>query len=89
MSDNVVGLRGAYVPPAVEETPAANPTVVEELERLLEAAKAGEIVGLAGAYLHKDRVVGYSYAGPVSGYAVIGALECMKERLLRIALSQD
>lgn len=89
MSDNVVGLRGAYVPPTEEELPVTNPTVVEELERLLEAAKAGEIVGLAGTYLHKDRVVGYSYAGPVSGYAMIGALECMKARLLRIALSQD
>ena len=89
MSDNVVGLRGAYVPPAEEETGSVNPTVIEELERLLEAAKAGEIVGFAGTYLHKDRSAGYSYAGPVSGYAVIGALECVKERLLRIALSQD
>lgn len=89
MSDNVVGLRGAYVPPAEEEAPAANPTVVEELERLLEAAKAGEIVGFAGTYLHNDRSAGYSYAGPVSGYAMIGAIECVKERLLRIALSQD
>jgi hypothetical protein len=89
MSDNVIGLRGAYVPPAEEEAEAANPTVVEELERLLEAAKAGEIVGFAGAYLHNDRSAGYSYAGPVSGYAVIGAVECVKERLLRIALGRD
>src|SRR4051812_4179648 len=27
-----------------------NPSVVQELERLLEAARAGEIIGLAGSY---------------------------------------
>jgi len=84
MSENVVSLHGkTFAPPE----PAANATLVEELERLLEAARAGEIVGLAGAYLHKDRVVTYSYAGVVGGFGLIGGLECAKERLLRIALA--
>jgi len=85
MSEKVVSLRGAH--PIQSAQP--NMTVVEELERLLEAAKAGEIVGLAGTYVHKDKVVTYSYAGAVASYGMLGGLECVKERLLRIALSQE
>lgn len=85
MSDNVVSLRGKFTPPDAEP----NATVIEELERLLKAAKAGEIRGLAGAYVHKDKVVSYSYAGAVASYGMLGGLDCVKERLLRIATAQD
>ncbi|ACB96767.1 hypothetical protein [Beijerinckia indica] len=85
MSEKVVSLRGAH--PVQSSQP--NTTVIEELERLLEAAKAGEIVGLAGTYVHKDKVVTYSYAGAVGSYAMLGGLDCVKERLLRIAMSQE
>jgi hypothetical protein len=85
VTDNVVSLRGSLAPPPAQP----NRTVVQELERLLEAAKAGEIVGLAGTYVHRDKVVTYSYAGSVASYGMIGGLDCVKERLLRIAVAQD
>ncbi|WP_395667256.1 hypothetical protein [Methylocella sp.] len=85
MSENVIGLRGDFAPPPAEP----NATVVEELERLLEAARAGEIRGFAGAYVHRDKVVSYSYAGSVASYAMLGGLDCVKERLLRIAMERD
>jgi hypothetical protein len=85
MSSNVISLRGEFTPPTSEP----NSTVVEELERLLEAARAGEILGLAGAYVHRDKVVSYSYAGAVASYGMLGGLDCVKERLLRIATAQD
>ena len=46
MSEKVVSLRGNFnVPPA-----QPNNTLIEEIERLLEAARAGEIVGMTGTY---------------------------------------
>src|SRR5262245_24133369 len=70
MSDKVVSLRGRF-----KAAPAQpNTSLVRELERLLEAARAGEIVGMAGSYVHRDKVVSYSYAGVVGGYAAIGGL---------------
>lgn len=85
MTDNVISLRGNSATPPAQP----NRTVIEELERLLLAAKAGDIVGLAGTYVHKDKVVTYSYAGAVASYGMIGGLDCVKERLLRIAIAQD
>lgn len=85
MSENVISLRGNFTAPPAQP----NSTVIEELERLLEAARAGEILGVAGAYVHRDKVVTYSYAGAVASYGMIGGLDCVKERLLRIATSQE
>jgi hypothetical protein len=82
MSENVVALRGEFTPPQG----VVNARLVEELERLLESAKSGEIVGMAGSYLHKDRQSSWSFAGVVGSYGLIGGLECAKERLLRLAL---
>jgi hypothetical protein len=89
MTDNVVSLRGSFAPPSAQPSPQPNPNVIQELERLLAAAKAGDIVGLAGTYVHKDKIVSYSYAGAVASYGMIGGLDCVKERLLRIAIGQD
>jgi CO dehydrogenase/acetyl-CoA synthase delta subunit len=85
MSAEIVSLVGAV--PLVEATP--NETLVKELERLLTAARAGQIVGMAGAYQHHDRIITYSYAGAVGGYAVLGGLDCLKERLVRLAVSRS
>ena len=85
MSEKVVSLRGGFaLPPAQPNNP-----LIEEIERLLEAARAGEIVGMAGSYVHKDKTVSYSYAGAVASYGMLGGLDCVKERLLRIALSKE
>lgn len=85
MSDNVVALRGAFIPKAEIEI---NQRLVEELARLLEDARSGEIVGMAGTYLHKDRRASYSFAGTVGTFSLIGGLECAKERLLAIVLGR-
>ena len=82
MAAEVVSLNGALT--LAEAKP--NQRVVQELERLLEAARAGEIVGIATACQHKNRVISYSYAGQVGGYGLIGGLDCVKERLIRLAL---
>ena len=43
---------------------------------------------MAAAYQHQDRVITYSYAGAIGGYAVLGGLDCLKERLVRLAVSR-
>ncbi len=85
MSDKVVNIRGGFALPSAQP----NPTLIEELERLLDAARAGEIVGMAGTYVHRDKTVSYSYAGAIASYGMLGGLDCVKERLLRIALSKE
>ena len=84
MSDNVVALRGEFQAPAAE----VNERLIEEMERLLEAARCGEIIGMAGTYLHKDKGASYSFAGNVGAYSLLGGLECAKARLLSIVLSR-
>lgn len=89
-ASNVVGLDGrafAAPAPATAERPISA-TLVGELERLLDAARSGDIVGIAGSYMHADRLVSYSFAGVVGGFGVIGGLECLKERLVRHALTE-
>jgi hypothetical protein len=85
MSDNVVGLRGAFQP----ETGESNPVLIQELEGLLQAARSGELIGMAGSYLHRHRMISYSYVGPIAGYGIIGGLECVKERILRTVIAHD
>jgi hypothetical protein len=87
MSAQIVSLTGAA--PFAEPEAKPNETLVQELERLLQAARAGQIVGMAGAYQHQDRVITYSYAGTIGGYAVLGGLDCLKERLVRLAVSRS
>jgi hypothetical protein len=84
MSEKVVALRGELA----RQEPQVNERLVEEIERVLEAARSGEIVGMAGTYLHKDRSASYSFAGLVGAYSVIGGLECAKARLLQIVLGR-
>lgn len=88
MSDNVVSLFGQPVRVAQSSAEPVE-SVVRELERLLDAARAGEIIGFAGAFQSKSRVVGYSYAGAVSGYAMLGGLDCVRLRLTERAIDAD
>jgi len=82
MSAQVVNLNGTVMAP---EQPQPNAMLVQELERLLQAARAGQIVGMAGVYRHRDLAVTYSYAGSIGGFALIGALDCLKDRLIGAA----
>ena len=86
MSDNVIALRGEFQPVVSEPAIEVNERLVEEIERLLQAARSGDIVGMAGTYLHADRRASYSFAGRVGTYSLIGGLECAKQRLLSLVL---
>jgi len=85
MSAQIVSLSGAVIP---VEQPEPNQTLVQELERLLEAARAGQIVGMAGTYQHQDRAITYSYAGMIGGFAMLGGLDCLKQRLAELAVAR-
>lgn len=86
MSAQIVSLTGTVIP---SEPLPANETLVQELERLLQAARAGQIVGMAGAYQHQDRAVTYSYAGAIGGFGLIGGLDCLKQRLAQLTVNHD
>ena len=86
MTGEVVGLRGSFTPTIGKEPDAK---LIEEIEHLLEAVKAGEVVGLAGVFLNKDKVVSYAYSGVIAGYGVLGGLDCLKARLIREVLANE
>jgi hypothetical protein len=85
MSEKVIGLHGAWRP---TPPPEPNESVVSELEQLLESARAGELVGVAIAYQQRDKI-GWCYVGATGGFGMLGAIEGLKERLLRMALRRD
>lgn len=86
MSDNVVSLNGGSF--AQQRTEPVQ-SLVEELERLLAAAKSGEIIGFAGACQHHNALVSYSYAGAIRSFAMIGGLECVKARVTQRTIKND
>lgn len=68
---NVTALNGGVV----WEAGDPQQSVIDELERLLEAAKSGKIQGLVAVPLYSDSMASYSITGPVLGsYNLIGAL---------------
>lgn len=73
----VVSLRGGAIPCPGEPWPG----VVEELERLLEAARAGEIIGIAVAVIHRDEATSSNFVGSVGRY-VLGEIEVMKSHII-------
>lgn len=75
---NVVGLRGEAVPKATHEP---RKDVVERLEWLLEAAKSGEIIGLAAVYVFRDEAAGQGVSG-WRNYSMIGRLADLQRRIL-------
>jgi hypothetical protein len=89
MSAQIVSLTGAIVSGEAAPAPKPNGVLIKELERLLEAARAGQIAGMAAAYQHHDRTISYSYAGSVGGFGLIGGLDCVKERLVQLAIGRS
>jgi hypothetical protein len=57
---------------------------VNALESALEAARSGEIVGVAIAMLDHKAVGSYSIAGRIGGYSMIGALEMAKAEIVAV-----
>ena len=78
MTGEVVGIRGDVVP--FEYTP--DPNVIAHLEWMLEAAKSGQLTGIAAVYQWEDKTAGYRRAGLIS-YRMIGILESMKTHMIK------
>ncbi len=78
----VVALRG-------EAIPAFEPRqdVIEECERLLEMARAGEIVGIAVSVRHAGVTTSSNFAGVV-GPAMIGEMAICSHELSRRMLAE-
>jgi len=75
----VVGIHG--------NTPVSrepNETVIRELERILEMAKSGEVVGFAGALLHADKLSTVAYGGLLGTYGLVGALDVAKDHIKKL-----
>ena len=62
--------------------------LIETLESLLDRARSGEIIGFAGAVLQKDRTGTYWISGYTGGFSMLGALDCVRHRLVRIAMEE-
>jgi hypothetical protein len=72
MTGEVVSLTGKPVPVPGEP----NAETVSELEKLLEAARAGEVLGGAIAFIHADGAVNCTYAGR-NTFSMVGKLTQM------------
>lgn len=75
--DKVVGIRGQMV----SQPGKVNEEVVKKAEWLLEAAKAGQIDGVAIALHWSDDAGGEIFAG-ILGYSIIGRLFSLQQRVL-------
>jgi hypothetical protein len=84
MTDKVAPLFGGlkYQPEVIE-------SAVQTLEMALEAAKSGEIVGVAIAMLDCRGMGSYSIAGRIGGYSMIGALEMAKAEIIAVNWDDD
>lgn len=61
---------------------------VETLEELLVRARSGEIIGVACACLHHDRLGSYLVGGMIGDYALLGALDCAKSEIVDLVRSE-
>jgi hypothetical protein len=73
MKDNVISLNGGLTGEKQVVT-----STVEQLEVLLEAAKSGQIVGIAYSVLEYDNNACFGVVGRVGGFGMVGALEAAK-----------
>lgn len=76
-SGSVVSLRGGPT-----GLPEVNAAAVEALERWLEMARSGHLVGVALAGLDCDGCGRWALSGRVGGYSMLGALEVVRAELL-------
>lgn len=77
--DNVIGLKGEYIP----QPGKADPAVVQHLEYMLQRARDGYIHCIAGVYDTPDGVCYYNM-GAGLGFDIIGGLEVIKQRIVDI-----
>ena len=59
-------------------------SAISALEAALDAARSGEVVGVAIAMLDYKAMGSYAMAGRIGGYSMIGALEMAKAELIAV-----
>lgn len=77
--NNVVAFGGGPVVAGVKVT---NQLCVKYLEHLLEAARAGEVIGVAVVMLRFDATADFEMAGVLGGYEMIGAVRCLEHNMI-------
>jgi hypothetical protein len=83
VTENVVSLRGDKV----QNPGTPNAEVIEDIERLLEAARSGEINAIAYAVRYKDDLTSYRWVGIISR-AMVGAIELAKLGMCQQEISE-
>ena len=61
---------------------------VDMLRDALAKAEAGEIVGVGLAYIYRDGAATWRVGGALDSFSIIGAVECMKADLVKIATEE-
>jgi len=66
--------------------PIVVPSLIEKIERLLERAKAGDVIGIAVACAYKDGCSSCDVEGIVNGFSTLGAVTALQERVRAIVM---
>ena len=64
--------------------PEPNTNTIDVLEKYLEMARSGEIIGVAVAALCADGLARYHIGGMIGGYSMLGALEVCRADVLDV-----
>lgn len=84
MMDNVVSVFGGPI-----GTTEPNAACIETLERCLEMARSGKVVGVVIASMDTDNLAEYALGGYVSGFGMMGALQMLQQHLIDINLEVE
>lgn len=68
--------------PLTPVAPKVDQDVVQMLEHALELALSGEFVSIAIAAEHTGMRIATAFAGDITTYTIVGALETLKLRIL-------
>lgn len=75
-TENIVPLRPGVQPEATTAAPEPHEGVINFLERTLQEAREGKVVGLVLAQNSPDWRSSYSIVGFIGGYSMQGAVQC-------------
>jgi hypothetical protein len=84
MNDNVVSVFGGPI-----GEPEPNDACIECLEKWLEMARSGKIVGVVIAGISNDNLSEYALTGRIGGFAIIGAIQMLQQHLIDINMEVE
>jgi hypothetical protein len=86
---NIVPLRPGARPDITLQAKEPHEGVIRYLERLLQEARAGDIVGIATAHHGPDFRAVYGIVGFIGGYSMQGALQCALTEVIDLNMSRS